>query len=175
VHIVNDRDKPVHTDKEIYKLVSPIDALEADDAEEPGKEKQKEKDQKTMIVKSNIGEHDVNSKINMLLKWVEKGHRTRVFIGQAGDKGNAEDVFSKIESRIKEVDGQIQQKILKGNEIRFYIAPPKLKPAAKPKPPKSKSVEEKPNEDEYSDSGSESDDDQHRKKKRNKKAQTHLP
>lgn len=36
-----------------------------------------------------------------------------------------ESAFSRIESGMTEVEGQIQQKILKANEIRFYIGPPK--------------------------------------------------
>jgi len=39
-----------------------------------------------------------------------------------------EDIFRMVESKVNEVDGQIQQKILKGHEIRFYIAPSKVKP-----------------------------------------------
>ena len=46
------------------------------------------KDEKTVILKSKSGEHDVLVKVNSIKKWVEKGHTVRVFIGQAGERGN---------------------------------------------------------------------------------------
>lgn len=60
-------------------------------ADDPNTHEQKRKglDQKTIFLKSNIGDNDAKTKINMMLKWAKKGHRVRVVIGQAGEKGDA--------------------------------------------------------------------------------------
>ncbi|CAL8072037.1 unnamed protein product [Orchesella dallaii] len=97
VHIQNEREKPVRTEKEVYKLISKTATLEEDEdlgtddtkPYEREKTKDKPKDLKTSLFKSNIGEHDAASKINVMKKWIQKGHRVRVEIGQAGDRGDA--------------------------------------------------------------------------------------
>jgi len=136
IHIQNEREKPVKTEKEVYKLISKTASLEEEEDSEDLQTNEREKptkpkDLKTSLFKSNCGEHDAMAKINVMKKWIQKGHRVRVSIGQAGDRGDAETLFKTIETHMGEVEGQIQQKITKGNEIRFYIGPPKKSSTSK--------------------------------------------
>lgn len=52
-------------------------------------DKKKEKESKTVILRSKIAENDILSKVKQMIKWIEKGHSVRLMIGQSGEKGDA--------------------------------------------------------------------------------------
>lgn len=96
VHIKDPAKKPIRTEKEVYKMVSRLAGVSEEEIggndggeEDPQKlDKTKQQEVKTVLLKSNTGEHDVNSKINIMKKWITKGNRIRVVISQTGDKGS---------------------------------------------------------------------------------------
>jgi len=115
-------------DKKVYKLVKDLEFVEDKEVtlkDPKEKEVKKEKELKTVILRSKAADHDVLSKVKQMVKWIEKGHPIRVMIGQEGDKGNSEHVYHLIESNMKESGARFLQKVKKGDQIRFQVVPPK--------------------------------------------------
>uniref|UniRef100_A0A1B6KID3 Translation initiation factor 3 N-terminal domain-containing protein n=1 Tax=Graphocephala atropunctata TaxID=36148 RepID=A0A1B6KID3_9HEMI len=112
------------TDRAVYKLVTESQYLKEDKGWEETKSKTDKSitDAKVVSFSSNINEHDVVTKVNMMKKWLLKKYEVRVVI--AGDLKAGENIYKIIEKHIG-ADGRIVQKRIKGLDVRFQILPPK--------------------------------------------------
>lgn len=134
---VDDTKGRLHTDKKVYRLMSNAQYFGDDwksrtkkkDSDAQSSAKDKHKDEKSLVIKSKITQHDLMSKIKNIKKLVDKGHSVRIFIEDVSGSGSnleaAETVYSAMEEALKE-SARIVQKRTKGSEIRFQVIPPKV-------------------------------------------------
>ncbi|XP_021950593.1 uncharacterized protein LOC110847867 [Folsomia candida] len=123
-------DSKLSKDKPVYKLVTNAEFLASDsdssrELRQEKDDKKKEKESKTVILRSKIAENDILSKVKQMIKWIEKGHSVRLMIGQSGEKGDADHVYKVIEQNMKESGARFLQKVVKGDQIRCQLMPPK--------------------------------------------------
>ncbi|XP_046673997.1 translation initiation factor IF-3, mitochondrial [Homalodisca vitripennis] len=112
------------TDRAVYQLLTESQYLKDDKGWEETKTKSEKSitDSKVVSFSTNINEHDVLTKINMMKKWLSKKYEVRVVV--TGDLKAGENIYKLIEQNIG-VDGRIVQKRTKGSDVRFQILPPK--------------------------------------------------
>jgi translation initiation factor IF-3 len=116
------------TDKPVYKLLTNADFVKLETeaiSDTDAKEKKKEKEVKTLILRNKTADNDVLSKARQMNKWIEKGHIVRVMIGQPGEQGDPDHIYKLIEENMKETGARFLQKIVKPGQIRFQVNPPK--------------------------------------------------
>lgn len=122
--LVKVKDFDTKTSRPEYKLMTSAQYLE-EDKKHREEIKQKKgpglKGDKIATISYKINEHDLNSKIKMMKKWLEKNYEVRIVItGDSGDSG--ENVYKAIEKEVK-AEGKIVQKRVKSTDIRFQILP----------------------------------------------------
>uniref|UniRef100_A0A1B6H431 Translation initiation factor 3 N-terminal domain-containing protein n=1 Tax=Cuerna arida TaxID=1464854 RepID=A0A1B6H431_9HEMI len=112
------------TDRAVYQLLTESQYLKDDKDWEEIKTKNEKSiiDSKVVSFSTNINEHDVLTKVNMMKKWLSKKYEVRVVI--TGDLKAGENIYKLIEQNIGD-DGRIVQKRTKGSDVRFQILPPK--------------------------------------------------
>lgn len=85
------------------------------------------KTEKSLSIGSRIADHDLQSRLKNISKWLNKQHEVRILIQGTSehDLVNCEKIFKNIEEFIKtpEVIGKIVQKRTKGNIVKFSILP----------------------------------------------------
>lgn len=108
----------------IYKLLTSNQALGEDIThKKQNKGKTGFKSEKIITFSYNISEHDLNSKVQNILKWIEKKHEVRATIsGPSSENELTEETYQKIESVLKH-HGRILQKRKSGTDIKFQIVP----------------------------------------------------
>ncbi|CAG0880400.1 unnamed protein product [Cyprideis torosa] len=118
------------TGRATYKLFTERDMLfGGKQSNEPGKKKDEGKNQdfKTLpVIRSNISDNDLNSRVNQLMKWLKKGLLVRVVIEVRGDQAKANQIVETISKSVEEVNAEVTKKTLhqKGNLIRFSVKVP---------------------------------------------------
>ena len=125
---MNVLDKNAKSSRPVYKLMS---SPEYHSEELKKREEKKEargqlqiKSEKLLTIGNKIAEHDLDSKIVKVKKWIEKLHEVRVVItGEEGNMSFAEKTSAKIEESAKEVGARVLQKRDKNGTIRFSIMP----------------------------------------------------
>uniref|UniRef100_A0A182SER1 Translation initiation factor 3 N-terminal domain-containing protein n=1 Tax=Anopheles maculatus TaxID=74869 RepID=A0A182SER1_9DIPT len=82
------------------------------------------KGDKLLTISARIAEHDLASKIQNVLKWLNKSYEVRVVVtgDAAGNKAKQEDIAQRFEASVKDT-GKIVQKRLRDNDLRFNITP----------------------------------------------------
>lgn len=94
------------------------------------KNEQTIKGEKLLSLGGRISEHDLNSKIQTTIKWLQKQYEVRVVIsGDSGDNEKSEKIYNAIEKQILDY-GKIVQKRNKENNLRFQIIPSVIKKEA---------------------------------------------
>lgn len=136
-------DLDMKTQRPVYKLMTSAEYLNEDLKRREEKKRSKAeatiKGDKLLTVSARITEHDLNSKIQNVVKWLRKSYEVRIVISGDGDKAKQESVATKIEQSTKEA-GKIVQKRFRDNDLRFQIIPEKdqEQPAAAQTPTKTK-------------------------------------
>ncbi|CAG7820085.1 unnamed protein product [Allacma fusca] len=154
LYLVESVDHGMKSGKQVYKLVSKSQFYGDDwKTKKEGTDPQgkKPKEEKSVLLKGKISDHDVAIKTKQILKLVEKGHTVRVSIGQVGIQNqNPEAVYKVMENLLKDEPVKILQKVVTSAQVRFQILPSK-DTDAKPNAPqntkdkvKSESVSDKP-------------------------------
>ncbi|XP_030745807.1 uncharacterized protein LOC115874708 [Sitophilus oryzae] len=122
-------DLDTKTQRPVYKLMTGAEYFQEDLKQRERKKAEKEKTgfkgEKVLMISQNISEHDLQTQINKVIKWLDKKYEIRVVIN--GDKDNsrkAENIYSQIENNLKQY-GKILQTRQKGSDIKFQIIPPK--------------------------------------------------
>lgn len=122
-------DLDTKTQRPIYKLMTGAEYHVEDlKQREAKKEKRNEtiRGEKLLLLNAKISEHDIESRIKNIVKWITKKYEIRVVInGDASNMEPSEKLYNIIEDRIK-TDGRLLQKRVKGNELKFQILPPKM-------------------------------------------------
>lgn len=86
------------------------------------------KSDKMLSLNNKIAEHDLQSRLKHIQKWLAKKHKIIVVIsGSVSDLATSEKIFKQMEE-VSEGMGRIVQKRTKGSEIRFQIMPIEAKP-----------------------------------------------
>uniref|UniRef100_A0A182PBT1 Translation initiation factor 3 N-terminal domain-containing protein n=1 Tax=Anopheles epiroticus TaxID=199890 RepID=A0A182PBT1_9DIPT len=82
------------------------------------------KGDKLLTISARIAEHDLASKIQNVLKWLNKSYEVRIVVtgDGAGNKAKQEDIAQRFEASVKDA-GKIVQKRLRDNDLRFNILP----------------------------------------------------
>lgn len=94
------------------------------EAERESKKHQHVKHEKLLTLSNKISEHDLNSKIDKCVKWIQKLHEIRVVIsGSTSDVQKSEQIASMIEEQVKKVEGRVLQKRNKDGVLKFSIMP----------------------------------------------------
>lgn len=108
----------------IYKLLSPTQILGEDIShKKQNKGKTGFKNEKIISFSHNISNHDLHSKVQQILKWIQKRHEVRVTISATPSTSqSAESTFEKIDAEVKN-HGRILQKRSNGGDIKFQVIP----------------------------------------------------
>lgn len=121
-------DLDMKTQRPVYKLMTSAEYLNEDLKRREEKKRSKAeatiKGDKLLTISARITEHDLNSKIQNVVKWLRKSYEVRIVISGDGDKAKQESVAAKIEQSTKEA-GKIVQKRFRDNDLRFQIIPEK--------------------------------------------------
>lgn len=116
------------TERPVYKLMTPHEYNAEDLKQRERKKKDKEnktiKGEKILMVGQNISEHDLNTQINRIVKWLARSYEVKVVINGDSSMTKAESVFNTIEKDVGTL-GRIVQKRQKASDIKFQILPPK--------------------------------------------------
>ncbi|XP_055530880.1 translation initiation factor IF-3 [Wyeomyia smithii] len=119
-------DLELKTQRPVYKLMTSAEYLTEDLKRREEKKRNREaaaiKGDKLLSISARISEHDLNSKIQHVIKWLKKSYEVRVVISPDGEKSKQESIATRIEQSTKEV-GNVAQKRLKDNNVRFQILP----------------------------------------------------
>lgn len=76
-----------------------------------------------LSLNNNIADHDLQSRLKHIQKWLTKQHKVIVVIsGSVSDVSTSEKIFKQMEEAANGL-GRILQKRNKGSEIRFQIQP----------------------------------------------------
>lgn len=109
------------TQRPVYQMLTTNQFLKADNKSHQNNNNNnlnKLKGEKIMIINCRIGQHDLESKINNIHKWLSKMNEVRVTI--TGDTAN--EVTNQIIEMTKEYS-RVVQKREKGNSIKFQLLP----------------------------------------------------
>lgn len=116
-----------------FRLLTAAEMLEAELSETKKEKSDKslaaaaKKTEKSLSIGSRIAEHDLNSRLKNITKWLSKQHEVKILIQATSEQelSNAEKIFKSIEEAIKspQVIGRIVQKRSKGNLIKFNVLP----------------------------------------------------
>ncbi|XP_058129367.1 translation initiation factor IF-3 [Anopheles ziemanni] len=126
--LVKISDLDTKTQRPVYRMMSGAEYLTEDLKRREEKKKNKQdaavKGDKLLTISSRIAEHDLTSKIQNVLKWLNKSFEVRVVItgDGAGNKAKQEDIVQRFEASVKD-SGKIVQKRLRDNDLRFNILP----------------------------------------------------
>uniref|UniRef100_A0A182R5C5 Uncharacterized protein n=1 Tax=Anopheles funestus TaxID=62324 RepID=A0A182R5C5_ANOFN len=126
--LVKITDLDTKTQRPVYKLITGAEYLNEDLKRREEKKKSKQdasvKGDKLLTISARIAEHDLASKIQNVLKWLNKSYEVRVVVtgDGAGNKAKQEDIAQRFEASVKDT-GKIVQKRLRDNDLRFNITP----------------------------------------------------
>jgi len=117
-------------ERPVYKLLTGKEYFDDQMSKKDATEKESSgvKGEKTVLIGGLIEKHDLDSKVNSIIKWLKKSQRVQVTI-KAG-KSNEDDrakVMKKMEEAVTPVGGRLLQVREKGDNIKFHIEPPKVK------------------------------------------------
>lgn len=119
-------DLSLKTQRPVYKLMTSAEYLTEDLKRREEKKRTREeatiKGDKLLSISARISEHDLNSKIQNVVKWLKKSYEVRVVISADGEKSKQEGIAARIEQSTKEV-GNVSQKRVRDNNLRFQILP----------------------------------------------------
>ncbi|KAL9702953.1 hypothetical protein quinque_006471 [Culex quinquefasciatus] len=119
-------DLDLKTQRPVYKLMTSAEYLNEDLKRREEKKRSKAeatiKGDKLLTLSARITEHDLNSKIQNVVKWLRKSYEVRIVVSGDGDKTKQESVATRIEHSTKEA-GKIVQKRFRDNDLRFQIIP----------------------------------------------------
>ncbi|KAG5876265.1 hypothetical protein JTB14_013002 [Gonioctena quinquepunctata] len=120
-------DLDTKTQRPIYKLMS-VSEYKSQESEGSKSNKQNSnKGEKFVMIGQNISEHDLNTRMKKMNKWLEKSYEVRIVInGDSTNMDKAESVYKLMENGVG-TNGRIVQKRQKGSDIKFQILPPKNK------------------------------------------------
>lgn len=116
------------TNKEMYKLLTGDELHEERMKERRLKQDQQpeERDSKTLTLSSKISSHDIETRLKAIKKWLKKNHSVLITVlgspKDASSNSNVEEITKTIESGVTGI-GQLQQKRLKDNNMKFTIKP----------------------------------------------------
>ncbi|KAG0730137.1 Translation initiation factor IF-3, mitochondrial [Chionoecetes opilio] len=116
--------------KEVYRLLTGKQYFEEEIRAKKSDKKASVgvKDEKILAIGGKISPHDLAVKLQSVTKWLSKGHQIKVTIGsRKATKEDKENVFSTIEEEVKKLNGRILQRHDKMEDVRFYIAPQKVR------------------------------------------------
>ncbi|ERL85114.1 translation initiation factor IF-3, mitochondrial [Dendroctonus ponderosae] len=122
-------DLDTKTDRPVYRLMTGAEYHHEDlkqrETKKAIKAKGAFKKEKLLIMSQNITEHDLQTNINKLLKWISRRYEVRIVInGNSENSTKSENVFATIQKSVTD-QGRIVQKRQKGSDIKFQILPPK--------------------------------------------------
>uniref|UniRef100_A0A182JPL8 Translation initiation factor 3 N-terminal domain-containing protein n=1 Tax=Anopheles christyi TaxID=43041 RepID=A0A182JPL8_9DIPT len=126
--LVKITDLDTKTQRPVYKLMTGSEYLNEDLKRREEKKKTKQdasvKGDKLLTISARIAEHDLASKIQNVLKWLNKSYEVRIVVtgDGAGNKAKQEDIAQRFEASVKDT-GKIVQKRLRDNDLRFNILP----------------------------------------------------
>ncbi|XP_066154338.1 translation initiation factor IF-3, mitochondrial [Euwallacea fornicatus] len=120
-------DLDTKSERPVYKLFTGAEYLAEDLKQRERKKSEKLKGpfkgEKMLILSQNISEHDLQTNIKKIAKWLEKKHEVRVVInGNVNNNVKAENIYSLLEKNITSI-GRLVQKRQKGTDIKFQILP----------------------------------------------------
>ncbi|XP_067012245.2 translation initiation factor IF-3 [Anabrus simplex] len=128
--LVKITDVDTKTDRPIYKLMTGAQFFEEDLKErklKAEKRKTEIKREKLLTLSTKISEHDLQSRVKNMKKWLEKNCEAHIVITQDGSSEEAaEDIYKVIQTGLKDY-GQVFQKQKKGNSLKFKVHPLKKK------------------------------------------------
>ncbi|MPC08595.1 Translation initiation factor IF-3, mitochondrial [Portunus trituberculatus] len=130
--LVKVNDSNLKAGKRVYKLMTGKQYFEEEmKAKDEKKTNVGAKDEKNLVIGGKITPHDLGVKLQNIIKWLSKGHQIKVtIISKKATKEDMESVFSAIEKEANKVNARVMQRHEKGDDIRFYIVPPKDESAA---------------------------------------------
>ncbi|XP_018576552.1 translation initiation factor IF-3, mitochondrial [Anoplophora glabripennis] len=122
-------DLDTKTQRPVYKLMTGneyhAEDLKQRDLKKKEKQKGNIKGEKVLIISHNITEHDLQTDIRKISKWITKSYEVRVVInGDSSNIDKAEHVYNYLESALR-TEARFLQKRQKGSDIKFQIYPPK--------------------------------------------------
>ncbi|CAG9762896.1 unnamed protein product [Ceutorhynchus assimilis] len=122
-------DLDTKTQRPLYKLMSGAEYHQEDLKQREKKKADKQKGglkgEKLLILNQKITEHDLETNIKKIIKWLTKKYEVRMVInGSAENTQNAENVYSFLEKNLSSY-GRLVQKRQKGTDIKFQVIPPK--------------------------------------------------
>uniref|UniRef100_A0A182MYL6 Translation initiation factor 3 N-terminal domain-containing protein n=1 Tax=Anopheles dirus TaxID=7168 RepID=A0A182MYL6_9DIPT len=126
--LVKVTDLDTKTQRPVYRLMTGAEYLEDDLKRREEKKKSKQdasiKGDKLLTISARIAEHDLTSKIQNVLKWLQKSYEVRVVVtgDGAGNKAKQEDIAQRFEASVKDT-GKMVQKRMRDNDLRFSILP----------------------------------------------------
>jgi len=105
-----------HTSRERYFRPGLIQLKQGDS------ETKSTKNFKNITFRNKIEQHDLQSKVNNIAKWLKKGHQVKAVIQNFNDLGKSENLF---ETLVKELDGKglLGEKSINQKDLRFTISP----------------------------------------------------
>ncbi|XP_002015806.2 uncharacterized protein LOC6591293 isoform X1 [Drosophila persimilis] len=129
LHLLRLDQTDTKTGRAMFKLVTSAEML-ADDrgATNTATDKINKKSEKSLTIGARIAEHDLESRLKNIVKWLGKRHEIRILIqgsASGSDESSAERIVKAIGQTITEplVIGKIVQKRSKGSYIKFSILP----------------------------------------------------
>lgn len=107
----------------------------AEDLKQRETKKQKKdfiKGEKLLSVNTRIASHDLQAKIKLATKWLQKNYEVRVIISRDGGDPNKMEQIAKDIEKIAGNDGRVLQKRSSNSDIRFSVIPLKKKDESEP-------------------------------------------
>lgn len=121
-------DVDTKTERPVYKLMTAQEYNAEDLKQREVKKKEKQnktiKGEKILMIGQNISEHDLQTQINKITKWITRSYEVKVVINGDSSVSKTESVYNTIEKAIGEL-GRIVQKRQKEFDIKFQVLPPR--------------------------------------------------
>ncbi|XP_071452763.1 translation initiation factor IF-3 [Hetaerina americana] len=120
LRLVKMLDYDTKTQRPVYRLMSLYEFNEEHKKEKASKTKSPTRE-KLVTFSSRISDHDIQSKVKMMDKWLSKNYEVRVVIsGDSNDPKAVEEVYKTLESRMKETARFLQKRQVNA-DIRFNV------------------------------------------------------
>ncbi|XP_046394017.1 translation initiation factor IF-3 [Ischnura elegans] len=108
------------TQRPVYRMMS-VSEYNLEHKKDKASKAKTHKREKHITFSSRISDHDMQSKVKMIDKWLAKDHEVRVIIaGDSNDMSGAEEVYKALEGEMKERSRFLQKRQVNA-DIRFSI------------------------------------------------------
>lgn len=128
LRLVKIKDIDTKTRRPVYKLMTSADYHQEELRKRTERQKSREqsdiKGDKLLAISHSIADHDINTKIKNLAKWLVKQYQVKIVIeGKDNDsKEKSEKLYARLEGELKNL-GKFTQKRMQGKDLKFQVLP----------------------------------------------------